>query len=169
MPAERGGWREPASLLPLRWGAYRPRYVAALVAILAGGLLVQAASVYATYFIGIGLVLHILGWLVLPGRGVRRAVVAVPSALCAAGPLIGSIGAVLAVVCLLCWLWTRQRPGLAYAVAVFPVLSALALSALYPQYGHGGIVVGVTLAVLVGCAWLARSVAKTRRILSADR
>jgi hypothetical protein len=43
------------------------------------------------------------------------------------------------------------------------------LAALYPQYGHGEIVVAVSLAVLVGCAWLARSVAKSRRFPSADR
>ena len=169
MAAEAGRWREPASLLPLRWGAYRPRYVVALALILAGGLVVQAASVYATYFIGLGLLAHILGWLLLPSIGVRRVVVAVPSALCAAGPLIGSIGSVLLVACLLGWLWTRQRPGIAYLVAVFPVISALVLTALYPQYGHGAMVVAVSLTVLVGSAWLARSVAKSRRFPSADR
>lgn len=169
MPAEGGEWCEPASERPLRWGAYRPRYVSALVLILAGGLLVQAASVYATYFIGIGLLAHILGWLLLPGIGVRRTVVAVPSAICAAGPLIGSIGSVLVVVCLLAWLWTRQRPAVAYLVLVFPVISSLVLAALYPQYGHGAVVVAVSLAVVVGSAWLARSVAKTRQIPSADR
>ena len=162
-------WREPASFLTLRWGTYRGRYVLALALILAGGLVVQAASVYATYFIGIGLGAHILGWLLLPSIGVRRVTVAVPSALCAAGPLIGSLGSVLLVLCLLGWLWTRQRPGMAYLVLIFPVISAVILSALFPQYGHGIVVVAVSAAVVVGSAWLARTVAKSRQILSATR
>jgi hypothetical protein len=117
--------------------------------------------VYAGYFLTLGLAAHVAGWLVLPARGGRRVVIAVPSAICAAGPLIGSLGSVLVVVCLVGWLWARQRPALSYLVLVFPVLSGIVLDQLFPQYGHGAVVVGVTAAVVVGAAWLARGIARS--------
>ncbi len=156
-------WREPTSAVPLRWGGYRSRYVASVTLILAGALLVQAASVYAGYFLGIGFAAHILGWLILPSRGVRRVIIALPSAICASAPLIGSLGSVLLVACLLGWLFARQRPAIAYLVLAFPVISGVILSQLYPQYGDGQIVVAVSLVVIVGCAWLARAIAASPR------
>lgn len=166
MPEPGRAGREPGALVPLRWGGYRTRYLIAVTLILAGGLVVQAASVYAGYFIVIGIAAHVAGWLVLPARGVRRVIVALPSAICAAGPLIGSLGSILLVLCLVAWLWTRQRPGVAYPVLVFPIISGVILTQLFPQYGNGQIVVAVSLAVLVGSAWLARTIARTRRMPS---
>jgi hypothetical protein len=160
---------EPTALIPLRWGTYRLRYPLALVLLFAGGLLVQAASVYAGYFLGIGIAAHAIGWLVLPARGPRRVIVALPSAICAAAPLIGSLGSVLVVVCLLCWLWVRQRPAISYPVLLLPLISGVVLAQLYPQYGHGDIVVAVTVVVLVASAWLASWIARTRRTTSAGR
>ena len=160
---------EPTSLIPLRWGSYRLRYVTALVLIIAGGLVVQAASVYAGYFLTIGIAAHIIGWLVLPARGVRRVIIALPSAIFASATLIGSAGSVLVVLCLLGWLWARQRPGLSYVVLVFPIISGVILTQLYPQYGHGGIVVAVSVVVVVGSAWLGSGIARSRRISSANR
>ena len=157
------GWREPASLRPLRWGGYRGRYLAALVLLVAGALLVQLGSVYTLSFLGGGIAAHIAGWVVLPGRGGRRAIVAVPSTLGAAALLIGSMGAVLAVLPLLAWLWTRERPPLAWAVAVLPVVAGLALAQAFPQYGSGVIVVTIALVVVVGSAWLARAIAVARQ------
>ena len=55
------GWREPSSLLPLRWGRYRLRYLGAIALILAGALVLQAGSAYADYLIVIGFVAHIAG------------------------------------------------------------------------------------------------------------
>jgi hypothetical protein len=159
---------EPTALLPLRWGTYRLRYPLAIGLLLTGGLVVQAASVYAGYFLGIGFAAHIAGWLVLPARGPRRVIVALPSAICAAAPLIGSLGTVLVAVCLLCWLWTRQRPLISYPVLLLPIVSGTVLAQLYPQYGDGGIVVSVTLAVLIGSAWLASWIAHARRTSSAN-
>jgi hypothetical protein len=155
-------WHEPTSLLPLRWGGYRFRYLAAVVLIVAGALLVQPASVYAGYFLGIGIAAHIVGWLLLPSKGGRRVIIALPSALCACALLIGSLGSVLLVICLLGWLFARQRPAIAYLVLAFPIISGVILSQLYPQYGDGAIVVAVSLVVLVGCAWLARVIASSR-------
>ena len=169
---QESGWREPASLLPLRWGGYRARYLVAIVLLVAGALLVQLGSVYTLSFLGGGIAAHIAGWVVLPGKGNRRAIVAVPSALGAAATLVGSMGSVLVVLPLLAWLWTRERPPLAWTVAVLPVISGVMLAQLFPQYGEGAIVAGVSLGVVAGSAWLARGIAiglrlrRTRRIPS---
>jgi hypothetical protein len=140
------GWREPTSLLPLRWGTYRLRYIGAIVLILAGALVLQAGSAYADY-------------LILPARGVRRAAVAVPSALLVGSLLIGSVAAVLLVAPLAFWLLVRQRPGRSYLATLLPLASGLVLAQLYPQYGHGAVVVAVSLVVIVGSAWIARWIA----------
>lgn len=166
MRQSRARWREPTRSLPLRSGGYRSRLTIALVLLFAGALLVQATSVYTGYFLGIGITAHVAGWLLLPARGVRRVVIALPSALCVSALLIGPLASVLLVVPLVGWLWMRQRPGISYLVAILPVLSGRILGALFPQYGHGLIVVLVSVVVIVGCAWLAQTIARTRRILS---
>ena len=160
--ATRIGWREPSSLLPLRWGRYRPRYLASIFLILCGALVLQAGSAYADYLIVIGVAAHIAGWAILPARGAQRAAVAVPSALLAGSLLIGSVAAVLLVVPLAFWLLVRQRPGRSYLATILPLVSGLTLARLYPQYGHGAIVVAVSLVVIVASAWIARALALPR-------
>jgi len=83
--------------------------------------------------------------------------------------LFGSAGSILLVIPLAGWLYLRQRPAIAYLVTVLPVLGGLVLSQLYPQYGHGAIVVGVSAVVLVTSAWLGRSITKSRPISSQSR
>lgn len=162
--ATRIGWREPASMLELRWGRYRPRYIGALVLILAGALVLQAGSAYADYLIAIGFVSHIAGWAILPARGSRRAAVAVPSALLVGSLLLGSVAAVLLVVPLAFWLMVRQRPARSYLATLLPLVSGLVLAQLYPQYGDGAIVVAVSLVVIVASTWIARAIALPRPI-----
>lgn len=155
---------EPARGLPLHWGSYRLRVLGAVVLLFAGGLLMQAGSVYAISFLSIGALAHLSGWLILPGKGWRRVLVSVPSMVGAAAPLIGSFGTLLLPICLLGWLWVRGRPARSYPVLVLPVLSGIVLWRLFPQYGNGATVVAVSVAVLVGSAWLARAAAAgTRR------
>lgn len=160
---------EPTAAIPLRWGGYRVRYGLALTFILAGALLIQAASVYAEYFITLGIALHLCGWLVLPSIGVRRVIVALPSALCASALLFSSLGSVLLTLCLLGWLWARQRPPLSYLALILPIGCGVGLYQLFPQYGNGAIVVAVSLIVVVGAAWLAYAIAHTGRIFSPTR
>ncbi|HEY0259538.1 MAG TPA: hypothetical protein VGC18_06770 [Lacisediminihabitans sp.] len=160
------GWHEPARDIPLRWGGYRLRYVLSVALILAGALLVQATSVYTGYFLLLGLGAHIAGWLVLPSRGGRRLAAVLPSALAVSSLLIGSLACVLLVLPLVFWFYNRQRPALSYLAALLPVLSGIVLAQLFPQYGDGGIVVGVSLIVIVGAAWMGRSTAKSRQIPS---
>lgn len=157
-------WHEPASLLPLRWGRYRPRYLASVSLIVAGALVLQAGSAYADYLIVLGFGAHIAGWLILPGRGAHRAAVALPSAVLVGSLLLGSAAAVLLVGPLAFWLLLRQRPARSYLATVLPVASGLLLAQLYPQYGHGGIVVGVCLVVIAGAAWIARWIALPRSV-----
>lgn len=162
MTKTRSGWREPNVSLPLRWGGYRLRYSLAITLILAGGLVVQAGSVYAPQLITIGIAAHIAGWLVLPARGARRASVAVPSALLVGALLFGTAASILLVAPLAFWLYLRQRPALSYLALLLPFASGVILTQLYPQYGHGEIVVFVSLGVIVASAWMARSIARTR-------
>lgn len=153
---------EPTRAIPLRWGTYPLRYIAAIALILGGALVVQPTSVYSGYLFEIGVPAQLLGWFIIPSRGSRRAWVALPSALCSCALLIGSAGTFALVVPLFAWLFVRQRPGLSYLVLLLPVVSAIVLLALFPQYGDGTIVVLVSFGVIVGSAWLARAIAVTR-------
>jgi hypothetical protein len=162
-------WLEPTSLLPLRWGRYRPRYLAAVVLVLAGALVMQAGSAYADYLILIGMVAHVAGWLILPARGARRAAVAIPSVLLVGSLLFGSIAAVLLVGPFAFWLSLRQRPAASYLAALLPLVSGLILAQLYPQYGDGAIVVFVSLIVVAASAWIARSIARSRVLTGRNR
>lgn len=162
-------WREPTRALPLRWGAYAPRYIAAVVLILGGAIVVQPTSVYAGYLFVIGASAHVLGWLIIPSRGSRRAWVALPSTLCACALLIGSAGTFALILPLLGWLFVRQRPALSYLVLVLPIVSAFVLVTLYPQYGDGDIVAFVSFVVIVGSAWLGLVIARSRPGRSAAR
>jgi hypothetical protein len=157
----RDGWREPTSLLPLRWGGYRSRYTAALTLLVAGGLLAQAASAYATYLLYAGLTAHLLGWWILPGRGWRRFWMSLPSALVMLVLLTGGPSSAALVVPLAGWLYVRQRPARCYLVLLAPFIAGVVLGQVFPQYGHGAVVVTVASAVLVGSAWLARLLANS--------
>ena len=152
-------WQEPTAQLPLRWGNYRGRCAGAIALILTGALVLQAGSVYADYLIVLGAGAHVTGWLIMPSRGALRAAVAVPSVLLVGALLLGSVAAVLLVGPLAFWLLLRQRPGASYLAILLPVTSGLVLAQLYPQYGDGAIVVGVSLLVIVGSAWIARWIA----------
>jgi hypothetical protein len=132
------------------------------VLLIAGALVVQATSVYAGYLLVGGFAAHVAGWFIVPGRGGRRAAVAVPSALAASSLLLGSAGSVTLVVCLAAWLFVRQRGALSYLACLLPVAGGILLANLYPQYGEGLIVVGVSLAVVVASAWFAVLIDRTR-------
>ncbi len=160
------GWREPASLFPLRWGSYRFRYIAALSLLMAGGLVAQAASAYAAYLLYAGLAAHLLGWWMLPGRGWRRFWMSLPSALVMLALLTGGPSSAALVVPLAGWLYVRQRPARCYLVLLAPFAAGVILGQVFPQYGYGVIVVGIAMTVLVGSAWLARLIANSRQTSS---
>ncbi len=153
------GWREPASAAPLRWGGYRGRYLAALVLVLGGGVLVQTGSVYLPQVMLIGMGAHLFGWWILPGRGWRRAIVSLPSLTTVMLILNGAAAMVFLVIPLAGWLWLRHRPFLAYPVLVLPAISAYLLTLHFAQYGSGALVLVISGAVVIGSAWLARFIA----------
>jgi hypothetical protein len=156
-----GGWREPTADIPLRWGGYRARYLAALALILTGGLLAQATSAYATYLLAAGLAAHLLGWWILPSRGWRRLWASLLSAFVLVLLLTGGPSSAALVIPLAGWLFARQRPARSYIVLVAPVAAGIVLGQAFPQYGFGAIVIAVAGAVTVGSAWLARLLANS--------
>ncbi len=157
------GWREPASLLPLRWGSYRARYLAGLALILGGGLLVQLTSAYSLGVLPVGILLHVTGWCILPGIGWRRVLASGVSALMTIVLLNGASATVFLAIPLAAWLFVRQRPLLSYLVIAVPLLASAPLSQLFPDYGWGVVVLPIAGALLAGAAWLGRSLAAMSR------
>ncbi|MEO7006279.1 MAG: hypothetical protein ABI275_02355 [Terrimesophilobacter sp.] len=154
-----GSWREPASAVPIRWGTYRIRYVAALILILGGAVLVQTGSVYLPQVMLVGMGAHLAGWWILPGRGWRRVTVSLPSLTTVMLILNGAAAMVFLVIPLAGWLWLRHRPLRAYPVLLFPAAAAYLLTLNFAQYGFGAIVLLISGSVVVGSAWLARRIA----------
>ncbi|MHB1171965.1 MAG: hypothetical protein ACYCZY_05645 [Lacisediminihabitans sp.] len=160
------GWREPASLLALRWGSYRGRHLAGLLLLIGGGLLVQTSSAYTPYFLALGVSAHILGWWILPAPGWRRFWMAVPSTFVMILLLTGGVAPAALALPLAAWLYARQRPARSYPVLILPVLAGLLLGQTFPQYGFGAIVLSIAGVVLAGSAWIARFLASSRQIPS---
>jgi hypothetical protein len=152
-------WREPAAAVPLRWGSYRGRYIGALALVLGGGILVQTGSVYLPQVMLVGMGAHLVGWWILPGRGWRRVIVSLPSLTTVMLILNGAAAMVFLLIPLAGWLWLRHRPLRAYPVLVLPAVAAYLLTLNFAQYGSGALVLLISGAVVVGSAWLARSIA----------
>lgn len=157
------GWREPSSLLPLRWSSYRTRYLAGLSLAVVGGLIVQVTSTYSLGVLPIGLFLHILGWCILPGIGWRRVIGAAISALTTILLLNGATSMVFLTMPLAAWLFLRQRPLASYAALIVPAIAAYILAQAFPEYGWGALVLAIAGIVLAGAAWLGRSLAVISR------
>jgi len=157
------GWREPASLLPLRWGSYRGRCLGGLGLAFAGGLLIQLTSAYSLGVLPIGIFLHVAGWCILPGIGWRRVLAAGVSALMMIVLLNGAQATPFLAVTLAVWLLVRQRPVLSYVVVAIPPVGGLLLAQVFPDYGWGVVVLPIAGALLAGAAWLARSLAAMSR------
>jgi hypothetical protein len=156
-------------MLPLRWGAYRQRFVVAAALVVAGGLLVQASSAYAELLLATGVAAHVVGWWILPGRGWPRLWSSILGALVMVLLLTGSGASAALLVPLAGWLFVRQRPAVAYLVLLLPLAAGIVLGQLFPQYGSGAIVTGCSAVVVIGAAWIARALAKRRQIPSQSR
>ncbi len=159
MPKQGSGWSEPAARLPLRWGTYRTRYVAGIALIFAGGALVQLTSAYSLLVLPLGLFAHITGWCILPGIGWRRVLASGVGALTTIVLLNGAPATVFLAFPLAAWLLVRQRPVLSYVSLAIPLLASIVLAQYFPDYGWGVIVLSIAGIVLIGSAWLARSLA----------
>lgn len=152
-------WQEPASRLALHWGAYRPRLFAGLALIVVGTGLILMTTAYSLPFLLAGSLLQPVGWALLPSTIGRRVAVAVP-VLGFTWLMLGGAGfAWCFCVPLAAWLLIRLRPLLSYAVLVLPILTSVVLAATVDDYSVGWISVLVSTVIIVGCAWLARSLA----------
>jgi hypothetical protein len=150
---------EPASLLDLHWGSYRPRLVAGLAVIVAGTGFVLMTSAYSLPLLLLGSLMQPAGWAILPSTVGRRVAVVVP-ALGFTWLMLGGSGfAWCFTVPLAAWLLVRLRPLVSFAVLVLPIVSSIVLAGTVPDYSVGWVSVLVSTLVIVAAAWLARWIA----------
>ncbi|WP_020076966.1 hypothetical protein [Cryocola sp. 340MFSha3.1] len=154
-----GGWREPASLLPLRWGVYRPRLIVGLAMLVVGTACVLGTTTYSLTLLLIGSLMQPAGWAVLPSTIGRRVAVPLPVLGFTWLMLGGSGFAWCYAVVLAAWLLVRLRPLPSFAVLVLPVAWSVLLPLFVHDYEHGWITIATSTAVIVGGAWLAKWIA----------
>src|SRR3954454_23101949 len=72
-------FREPTSLLPLRWGGYAERLWGGFALILGGGVSIAGSNTNTLWLLEVATIAHMAGWCVLPSAGWRRVVAVLPS------------------------------------------------------------------------------------------
>ena len=172
-----GGWREPTSRLPLRWGTYRGRYLAGLLLITGGILHLQSSTTHLLLPLLVGTTAHVIGWWILPGRGVPRLMVVLPCCVAQWLLLTGPQSTWVLAVPFLAWLWVRGRPPLSVPTVLIVVLTGVAVAQGLHEYSSMWIAISITGASLVVAAWAARWIAvrvpvrlrRTRRDRRHDR
>jgi hypothetical protein len=155
--------RDPASLVPLRWGGYRTRLVAGLWLIVSGGVAIAGSNTFVLLLLLAGTVAHVAGWCILPSAGWRRVVAVLPSTIAVWVLLPGPRFLVVLVVPYLAWLLVRHRPAIAYPTAVFVLAAAIAVGQLASGYEDMLAGLAVVFAVMVASAWLAAMLSQARR------
>lgn len=155
-------WREPTSLVPLRWGGYRSRLLGGLLLLVAGGVAVAgggATSPFATALLFLGSATHVAGWAVLPSAGWRRVWALVPSTLAMWLLLVGPAWLWVLVIPYLGWLLVRHRPVASYPTVTFVLAGAVIIARLLPpSYSSMLTGLGLETAVIVVSALAARAV-----------
>ncbi|UAJ78682.1 hypothetical protein IT072_15785 [Leifsonia sp. ZF2019] len=152
-------WREPASLLPLRWGSYRPRLAVALAMLVVGSACVLATTAYSLPLLLVGSLLQPAAWAVVPSTIGRRVAVALPVLGFTWLMLGGSSFAWCYAVTLAAWLLVRLRPLVSFAVLLLPLASSLVLPLFVTTYEQGWITIVTSTVVIVAAAWVARGIA----------
>ncbi len=152
-------WREPTSLLRLHWGAYRPRLIAGLAAIMLGTAFIQLTSAYSLIFLLAGSLIQPAGWAILPAPIGRRVTVVVPALGFTWLMLGGASFAWCFVVPLAGWLLVRLRPAISYVVLVLPIAAGIILSGVIPDYSGTWISFLASSLVTIAAAWTARWIA----------
>ena len=159
-------WREPTSLLPLHWGTYVERYVAAIILIVGGAIEVQGSNTWTPALVYIGIAAHVTGWAIIPARCWRRLVVIPPATLQICLLLIGPLAVWMLVIPFLCWLIVRHRPWRSYVTVLLPLASGVILPNFFVEYSGMLPALVISMSVFVGATWLARALAKTVAIPS---
>lgn len=154
-----GSWREPASLLPLRWGSYRARLVTGLALLVIGTGCILVTTAYSLPFLLVGSLMQPAAWAVMPSTIGRRVAVAVPVLGFTWLMLGGSGFAWCYAVTLAAWLLVRLRPLIAFTALLLPIASSIVLPNFVTTYEQGWITVLVSTLAVVAGAWAARAIA----------
>ncbi len=162
-------WREPASLLKLRWGSYGGRYLAGLTLILSSAVGLQGATPQTLHLLVLSSAAHATGWLILPARGSRRIWTAGPSLAAIWLLLPGPQALTLLVISYVCWLVVRQRPARSYVTVMFVLVTGVAIANVFREYTGMPMAMLIMASALVASAWLARYAATLRPALSNPR
>jgi len=152
-------WREPASLLPLRWGSYRARLVTGLALLVVGTGCILVTTAYSLPFLLVGSLMQPAAWAVIPSTIGRRVAVAVPVLGFTWLMLGGSGFAWCYAVTLAAWLLIRLRPLIAFTALLLPIASSIVLPNVVTTYEQGWITVLVSTLAVVAGAWAARAIA----------
>ncbi len=126
-------------------------------------LLILATNTYAIFFLLIGTIAHVGGWLILPARGSRRMIAAWPSLLASYVLLVGPQVLWILAVPLLGWLLVRERPLRSYVVLLFPIAAGVILGNYFHLFSDEPIALAIAAPITAGSAWLAALLAKPRR------
>lgn len=164
MVTEPSGWREPTSLLPLRWGTYRGRYLAGLLLIVGGLLSVAGADTHKIPMLLLGTTAHVTGWFILPAGGARRIWVVGPSLAAAWILLTGPQSLWILLPPYLAWLVVRHRPLRSYVTALLILANAIVTAHIFQEYSGMPYALAISAVVFVGSAWLARWIAGVGRL-----
>ncbi|CAO1653334.1 hypothetical protein I6E68_04010 [Salinibacterium sp. NSLL150] len=152
-------FREPTRRLPLKWGHYADRYYAGLVLIIAGAMHLQGANNYTLIILLIGTTSTVVGYSIMPAKGWRRMIVALPAVTQIWLMLTGPMSMWTLVIPLLCWLIVRHRPLISYLALALPIANGIILPRFYQEYSQMPQALAISFVVLVAAAWLARLIA----------
>jgi len=153
-----GQWREPSSLLALRWGSWTGRSWGGLTLIVGGGVAIAGTTASTAWLATAGIMAHVIGWSVMPSSGWRRLAVVLPSTFAMVVLLSGPTYLAVLVIPFLAWLLVRHRPLRVWPMAAFVVAAGIVLARVYPDYSGMLPALGVAAGILVGSAWAARAV-----------
>ncbi|HQI65430.1 MAG TPA: hypothetical protein PLJ54_03535 [Rhodoglobus sp.] len=153
-------WREPTSLIPLKWGRYTDRYLWGLILIISGTTAMQAGNIYAVSFLGQGIVALVIGWSIMPARGWRRTLAAFLAPLFAVALLTGPQSVWTLAVPYLLWLCVRHRPLRSYITVLFPIANGFIVPQFFEEYDGMPLALAISMVVFVASAWLARLIAR---------
>ncbi len=159
----RSPWREPASLIPLRWGWYRERLALGTALIVSGGIAIAGSNTWSLWLLGLGTTAYLVGWSILPSAGWRRVVVLFPATLAAWLLLTGPRFIGVLVVPYLAWLLVRHRPPRSYATVLFVIATSVMIvrivtsRSVFTEYEYMTVALGSGLAVMALSAWAARA------------
>ncbi|MGO4592951.1 hypothetical protein AB4Z18_03920 [Leifsonia sp. 2TAF2] len=160
MPADPNkSWSEPASRLPLRWGAYRPRLLTGLAMLVVGTACVLGTTTYSLPLLLVGSLMQPAGWAVLPSTIGRRVAVPLPVLGFTWLMLGGSGFAWCYAIILAAWLLVRLRPLPSFAVLLLPIAWSILLPLFVHDYQEGWVTILTSTLVIVGAAWLAKWIA----------